>query len=164
MNRFDIARKGFEFQRSRTLGLLDKIEQEPNSAAILAYRPGPGRAHIAWQLMHIAVTEELFASERLLPNAVARHPDLVARFRGGSTPDENIPSAQEIRLALAESRARLLETLATFNEDQLTWIPPALAQRGLTLDDVLHLLAWHEAHHQGQAHLTVNLFKANQPQ
>lgn len=164
MDRFDIARKGFDFHRSRTLGLMDKIEQDPAAAAILGYRPGPGRAHIAWQLLHIAVTEELFASERLIPGATARHPDLVARFRGGSTPDDVIPTVREIRDLLAESRERLLETIATFSEEQLGWIPPALAQRALTLDDVLHLLGWHEAHHQGQAHLTFNLYKAANPQ
>jgi hypothetical protein len=28
------------------------------------------------------------------------------------------------------------------------------------LVDVLHILAWHEAHHQGQAHITLNLYRA----
>jgi len=25
---------------------------------------------------------------------------------------------------------------------------------------VLHIIAWHEPHHQGQAHITSNLYKA----
>ena len=41
------------------------IEAEPNARSVLAWRPGPGRAHIGWQLMHIGITEELFASDRL---------------------------------------------------------------------------------------------------
>jgi hypothetical protein len=24
--------------------------------------------------------------------------------------------------------------------------------------DVLHIIGWHEGHHQGQAHITLNLF------
>ena len=31
---------------ARTLGLLDKIAAEPDPAAVLGWRPGPGRAHI----------------------------------------------------------------------------------------------------------------------
>jgi len=30
----------------------------------------------------------------------------------------------------------------------------------LTVFDVFCILGWHEAHHQGQAHITFNLFKA----
>jgi len=55
----------------------------------------------------------------------------------------------------------LLATLAEFSDDQLGEIPPALAQRGWPLLTVLHVIAWHEGHHQGQAHLTLNLFKAS---
>lgn len=160
MNRFDVARKGFELNRTRTLALLDKVEQEPVPLAALGRRPGPGRAHLAWQLLHIAMTEELFATERLVPGTTPQYPELVARFRGGSTPDDDIPSAAEIRRLLQETREHLLATLATFREEQLSWISPALAQRGLTVDDVLDILSWHEAHHQGQAHLTFNLYKA----
>ena len=36
----------------------------------------------------------------------------------------------------------------------------ALAARKLTIRDVLHILSWHEAHHHGQAHLTLNLYRA----
>ena len=37
--------KGLAFARARTLGLLDKIEKESDSHAVLAWRPGPVRAH-----------------------------------------------------------------------------------------------------------------------
>ena len=39
-------------------------------------------------------------------------------------------------------------------------LPPGLKERGFTVAKVLHILSWHEAHHQGQAHITLNLFKA----
>jgi uncharacterized damage-inducible protein DinB len=149
-----------QFNRTRTLGLLDKIESEPDPQRVLGYRPGPGRAHIAWQLMHIAITEELFATERLTDQKAA-YADLVPRFKGGSTPDDNIPAAATIRQILNESREHLLATLGTFDDSRLDWMPPALAERKLSFLDVLHILAWHEGHHQGQAHITFNLFKAN---
>jgi len=147
-----------QFNRPRTLGLLDKIEQETNPQLVLGYRPSPGRAHIAWQLMHIGITEELFATERLTDKKPA-YADLVPRFKGGSTPDDEIPSAATIRQILNESRQHLLATLGTFGDEQLDWMPPALAERKSSLLDVLHVLAWHEGHHQGQAHITFNLHK-----
>ena len=86
-----------QFNRVRTLATLDRVEKEPNPQRALGWRPGPGRAHVAWQLMHVAITEELFATERLVPGAKPACADLVPRFRGGSTPDDEIPSAAQIR-------------------------------------------------------------------
>src|SRR5438477_9519321 len=104
----------YQFNRPRTLGLLDKIEQEEEPRKVLGWRPGPGRAHIAWQLMHIGITEELFATERLVVGAKPAFGDLVPRFKGGSTPDDDIPDAALIRRVLTESRAPLLQTVARF--------------------------------------------------
>jgi len=150
----------FQFNRPRTLGLLDKIEQEQEPEKILGWRPGPGRAHIAWQLMHIGVTEELFATERLFPGSKPAFSELIPRFKGGSTPDDEIPTAAVIRKVLTESRAHLLETLARFGDKDLGTIPEFFKERKLALVDVLHIIAWHEPHHQGQAHITSNLYKA----
>ena len=156
----------WQFNRPRTLGLLEKIEQEKEPQRVLGWRPGPGRAHIAWQLMHIGITEELFATERLVVGAKPAFADLVPRFKGGSTPDDEIPAASLIRRVLEESRAHLLETLKKFSEKDLGAAPEALPepmrQRIPTLQHVLHILAWHEPHHQGQAHITFNLWKASQ--
>ena len=129
-------------------------------------RHSPGRAHIAWQLMHIGITEELFATERLVAGAKPAFTDLVPRFRGGSTPDDEIPQAALIRRVLNESRAHLLETIGRFSDKDLGTMPEALPepmkQRKLLLVDILHIIAWHEPHHQGQAHITLNLFRATQ--
>jgi uncharacterized damage-inducible protein DinB len=151
-----------QFNRPRSLGLLDKIEQEKNPQQILGWRPGPGRAHIAWQLMHIGITEELFATERLVPGSKPAFTDLVPRFKGGSKPDDEIPSAAMIRQVLTESRAHLLDTLSRFGDKDLGTIPEAFKERKLALVDILFILAWHEPHHQGQAHITLNLYKATQ--
>ncbi len=144
------------FNRTRTLDLLDRIEKQLEPAAVLGWRPGAGRAHLAWQLMHIGITEEIFATERLNPEKPRAFEDLWPRFRGGSTPYDAIPSADEIRRVLGESREHLLDTLQRFCDEQLEEI--VLPQRGLTLRQVLHLIAWHEAHHQGQGHITLNLY------
>jgi hypothetical protein len=150
----------YHFNRPRTLGLLEKIEQEKDPQRILGWRPGPGRAHIAWQLTHIGITEELFATERLVPGAKPAFADLVPRFKGGSTPDDEIPQASLIRTVLEQSRAHLLETIARFSDKDLGTIPEGFKERKLALVDILHILAWHEPHHQGQAHITFNLFRA----
>jgi hypothetical protein len=150
----------FAFARPRTLAVLDKIEKEPNPQAILGWRPGPGRAHIAWQLTHIGITEELFATERLAPPSKPAFADLVPRFKGGSTPDDEIPSAALIRRVLDESRTHLLATLSKFSDSDLATIPEFFKERKLAIVDVLRLIAWHEGHHQGQAHITFNLYKA----
>ena len=151
----------YQFNRPRTLGLLDKIEQEKEPQKILGWRPGPGRAHIAWQLTHVGITEELFATERLAQSS-PDYADLVPRFKGGSTPDDEIPSAALIRRILNESRAHLLETLGRFGDKDLGTIPEAFKERKLALVEILQIIAWHEPHHQGQAHITLNLYKATQ--
>jgi uncharacterized damage-inducible protein DinB len=160
MTTTQILAAAYQLNRTRTLALLDTIEKLPDPRAALGWRPGPGRAHIAWQLMHIGVTEELFATERLAPHKPGAFTELWPRFRGGSTPDDNIPSAAEIRRVLAEGREHLLATLSDFGDDRLGEVPEALKERKLTIRDVLHILGWHEAHHQGQAHITLNLYKA----
>lgn len=149
------------FNRTRTLRTLDEIEKEADAQAALGFRAGPGRAHLAWQLMHIAITEDVFASERLAPNKKGKFEDVWPRFRGGSTPDDEIPTAEEIRTTLDQSREGLLETLAYYDDSRLEEIPPPLKSRNLTFRDVLLILSWHEAHHHGQAHLTFNLYKAS---
>jgi uncharacterized damage-inducible protein DinB len=155
--------KSYEFNRSRTLDLLSTIEKMPNSQAVLAWRPGPGRAHIGWQLMHVGITEEIFATERLAPEKAAAFTDLWPRFRGGSTPDDDVPSAETIRRILGETRAHLIGTLSGYGDDRLEEIPPALAARKMTVGTVLQIISWHEAHHHGQAHITLNLYRAAHP-
>ena len=50
---------------------------------------------------------------------VAGYPSLVGRFRGGSTPDDDIPSVDEILDVLVNSRQHLLSTISTFDEADL---------------------------------------------
>lgn len=159
MSTISILIDNLRFLRIRTVGLLERIEKEADVRQALGYRPGPGRAPIAWQLMHIGITEEIFATERLAPDKARAMEVLWPRYRGGSTPDDQIPAAEEIREVLNQSRAHLLDTLGRFSDADLGWIPESLKERKLTLLDVLHILGFHEAHHQGQAHLSLNLYQ-----
>ncbi len=161
MSTTELLIKNLEFARARTLGFLDGIEKEPDPQGALSWRPGPGRAHVGWQLMHIAITEEIFATERLAPEKEARWKELWQRFRGGSTPDDDVPSAAMVRDVLKGAREHLLETLRGIGDDRLDEIPEALRERKIAVRDVFSLLAWHEAHHQGQSHLTWNLYKVS---
>lgn len=162
MHPFATYFKLFDFHRQRTLLTLDEVARQPDPAAVLGWRPGPGRAHIAWQLMHVGITEVLFATERLL-GTMPPYPELIPRFKGGSTPDDEIPAIELIQQVLADGRSHLLKTLEGFEAEDLPKIPKWFEQRGWTLERVLEVVAWHEAHHQGQAHLTLNLWKAGQP-
>jgi uncharacterized damage-inducible protein DinB len=145
--------------RDRTLGTLAAIEKLPDPQHALGWRPGPGRAHLGWQLLHIGVTEELFATERFL-GTTPGYQELLPRFRGGSTPDDILPTIDQIKDVLTHSRQHLLTTISTFTDKDLEVIPPALKERGLTIGKALLILSWHEAHHQGQSHITLNLYKA----
>jgi len=162
MSTFETFRQAYEFNRARTLGVLERVEKTADPLACLAWRPGQGRAHVAWQLTHIGVTEAIFAAERLATKE-GRFRPLWDRFKGGSTPDDRIPSAAEIRDVLAGGREDLLATLAEKTESQLDEVVWEMKDgRKLTLRGVLQIISWHEAHHQGQAHLTLNLFDAAQ--
>jgi uncharacterized damage-inducible protein DinB len=146
-----------DFNRQKTLALLDNLAKQPNVPAILGWRPGPGRAHVAWQLMHIAATDDRHVHVRMT-GGQPQEPELVRRFAGGSVPDDAIPTLEEIRRYLTAQRAEVLghckkvpdSALPTKPSDQAPW----------TYQEWLKVLAWHEAHHQGQAHITFNLYQA----
>src|SRR5262245_18276603 len=93
-----------DFARCRLLGSIETIEksvQDPDQ--VLRWRPGPGRAHIGWQLMHCAATHHrhLYAT---LQGMKIPDEKLVADFAGGSTPsDENVPSLSTIKSRLAST-------------------------------------------------------------
>lgn len=149
----------WEFNRVKTLATLTEIEKNSDPKLVLGWRPGIGRAHIAWQLLHVAITEELFATARLSGTEPA-FADLVPRFKGGSVPDDEIASPSVIRETLQQSREHLLAAVSKLSDSQLDQVLPSFADRGWTMRTFLHIVAWHESHHQGQSHLTLNMYKA----
>jgi hypothetical protein len=131
----------------------------PDPAGALGWRPGPGRAHVAWQLMHVAATDDRHLNVRMRGGEAAE-PEFVRRFAGGSTPDDQIPPARLIREYLTTQREALLAHLRALSEADLERKPNE--QAPWTYREWVEVLAWHEGHHQGQAHLTLNLYKAGQ--
>jgi uncharacterized damage-inducible protein DinB len=49
--------------------------------------------------------------------------------------------------------------LSKIKDDELETIRPWYQERGWTLRRLMQILVWHESHHQGQAHLNLNLWK-----
>src|SRR4051794_11274526 len=136
-----------DFARSRLLGILDTIEksgQDPQK--VLAWRPGPGRAHIGWQAMHCAATHDRYLNVGV-KGGQPTDPALVAGFAGGTTPsDENVPSLAAIRAALETHYKPFRDYVATITPEELE----RKMASGRTVGESVVLLAWHEGHTQGQ--------------
>jgi uncharacterized damage-inducible protein DinB len=148
-----------DFSRKKTLDLLENIAKLPNADKVLSWRPGPGRAHIAWQLMHIAATDDRHVHVRM-QGGEPQQADYVRRFAGGSVVDDNIPGIDTIRQYLAQQRQELTRKLESVPDADLNQKPNA--QAPWTYNEWVRVLTTHEAHHHGQAHLTLNLYRATQ--
>jgi hypothetical protein len=146
-----------DFSRQKTLSLLESLAKDANVQKILGWRPAPGRAHIAWQLMHIAATDDRHIHVRML-GGQPQEAEYVRRFAGGSTPDDDVPALEEIRRYLTAQRKELLAHLCTIDDSALDHKPNE--QAPWTYREWIKVLSWHEGHHQGQAHLTLNLYRA----
>jgi uncharacterized damage-inducible protein DinB len=146
-----------DFNRSKTLAFIDGRAKVGDVQKALAFRPGPGRAHLAWQLMHIAATDDRHVHVRML-GGQPQEPKFVERFAGGSTPDDDIPSLEAIKSYLLTQRNELLAHLKSLPDSALKTKPNE--QAPWTYQEWVKVLAFHEGHHQGQAHLTLNLYKA----
>jgi uncharacterized damage-inducible protein DinB len=150
-------RSMLEFVRKKTFDTLEAIAKRPDARELLGWRPGPGRAHVGWQLMHIGATDDRHLGIRM-KGGDAANPENVKRFAGGSTPDENVPTVDEIRRYLTERRTAMLDHLTSLSDADLAKKPND--QAPWIYEEWFRVLIWHEAHHQGQAHLTINLYKS----
>lgn len=150
-----------DFSRSRLLGTLDAIEKSGQPAAqVLGYRPGPGRAHIGWQFMHCAATHDRYLNVRLL-NGKEKDTALVSTYGGGSTPsDTAVPTFADIRSKLEQTFAPFRQFIVSASEADFQK-PVSFPNNTIkSVSESVLLMAWHEAHHQGQIHLTWNMYKA----
>jgi hypothetical protein len=155
-----------DFARSRLLGILATIEKTAAERGIpvqqiLAWRPAPGRAHIGWQAIHCAATHDKYLNVNLLGKAVPRDAALLANFGGGTTPsDEKVPDLATIRQALESAYTPFRDYVSGLDAPALAKTIPGPNNTQRTIAEAITLLTWHEAHHQGQIHLTWNLYKA----
>jgi hypothetical protein len=147
-----------DFSHTRLLDELTTIEKSgEDMKKVLAWRPGPGRAHLGWQFTHCAATHERYVKKQTNEPMDER---LVADFAGGSTPsDSNVPTVETIR-PLLESKYQAFKAWVSklTPEEMARSVPVGKTQR--TIQETIVLLTWHEAHHHGQIHLTWNLYKA----
>jgi hypothetical protein len=146
-----------DFSRTRLLDELNTIEKSgQDMGKVLAWRPGPGRAHLGWQFAHCAATHERYLKRQTNEPMDEK---LVAEFAGGSTPsDGNVPTVAVIRELLDSKYAAFRKWVAALTaEDLARLIPLGKTQR--TVEETILLLVWHEAHHHGQIHLTWNCYK-----
>ncbi len=157
----DTLLAGMEFSRGRLLGILETIEKSGQDLGkVLAWRPGPGRAHIGWQAMHCAATHDRYLNVGMLQGS-PKDEALVANFAGGTTPsDSNVPNLAVIRQKLAASYEPLKKYVSEQTPQSLDRQITAPGGKTRSVAEAVTLLTWHEAHHQGQIHLTWNLYKA----
>lgn len=149
-----------DFAHARLLGSLEAITRFPEPAEALAFRPGVGRAHCAWQFMHIAATLDKYV--HFIQGRDPGDPELITRYGGGSTPsDERIPSVEEIRSVLERDFALFRGFIAAQTADTLAQQVNTPGNRQRTIQEAIVLLTWHDTHHQGQIHLTLNMYKAS---
>jgi DinB superfamily len=147
-----------DFGRGRLLASLDAAEKlVPGKVnEVLAWRPGPGRAHIGWQALHCAATHDRYLHKLVLKTEPA-FPDLANNYGGGSTPVDVVPDLAHIREMLEKTIVPFRKALLEQDYSVVLTMPNGTTR---TVGESFLLLAWHEAHHQGQIHLTLNMYKA----
>jgi len=162
MTETNILIEQHKYARMRLLKTLEEIEQSGIAKEAIHWSMpfGKGRAHIGWQMLHCAATLDRYLNVRILQGQ-PRNAELVASYAGGSESNVDlIVTPQQIRMALEETSAPYFEYFLKLDPAKLREKPHADADR--THLDILFLLNWHEAHHQGQCHIIWNSFKAIQ--
>jgi len=148
-----------EMSHRRLLDELASIENSGQGAKALAWRPGPGRVHLGWQFMHCASAQEKFLKVWFLDEKADEQ--MLKDFASNSTAsDAKVPSLSAIRAALDSKYAALKSWLEAQPPETLMRLVPARVTKQRTVADAILHLAWHEAQHHGQIHLTWNLYKA----
>lgn len=150
-----LVKSQLEFSRQSTGKMLDEMEKTGRADEILAWRAGPGRAPIGWQIMHLASTEDRMA--RAIGGRALASEKYAEDFKSGKPPSDWIPKMSETRKYLADSRASLSAAIDSFDMARITEKPSDFP---FNYERMFQILIWHEPHHQGQAHATFNLFKA----
>jgi hypothetical protein len=147
-----------DYTRARLLATLDAIEKSGRPVdAVLSWRPAPGRAHAAWQALHCAATHDKYVN-RIILSGTDADAHLVRNYGGGSTPADNDPhTLADIRAALARHIEPIFNLLKNGQDLSRTFTLPNGQTR--SVGEAVMFLAWHEAHHQGQIHLTWNLYQ-----
>ena len=146
-----------EINRKRVNGLLEKIEKTGQAEKILAWRPASGRAPIGWQIMHICATEDIFLNKNFLKQKTL-NPAYSEAYASGKPAGDKVPTLAEIRKYMDATRKPLKTFIENFDYSKMDTKPPG--EENWTFRRSLQSVITHEPHHQGQAHITFNIYKA----
>lgn len=161
MSQLSALQSCLDMNMNRVIAQVEAVAGNPDLQNFLSWRIAPGRAHAAWQWTHIAVTEELFACDRLVTaHERAKYKDYWDRFRGGSSPsDTDVPSFETILKMLKDAHETLRETLKTFTDEDLDTKTMSVRDNNQSLRMWIQIMIYHSAHHHGQVHALLNVFK-----
>lgn len=153
----DLVLHQMTYNRNATREVLTGMEKTGQFEKALLFRPPTGRASIAFQLMHIAASDDVLLAENLAiqPPVSLAYIDAYAR---GKKPPEKHPSRADIEAYLKKTSDALRAHIRAMKPGDLGKKPHAKSWG--TNFEMLQSVIFHEAHHQGQAHLTLNIFKA----
>ena len=150
-----------KFIRTRFLQLLQEIENSGKEKEALHFQISQGtskRAHIGWQMLHIAATFDRYTQFRILEKDVLDK-KLVENYGFGSKPDPLLlTSSEEIRSKLLEFTNIYYDLFTHLDLESLDVPPHPRFDR--TYKEILFLMNWHEAEHSGQCQIIWNTFKS----
>ena len=143
---------GLEFRKPAVLRLIEPLTDEQ-----MAWRPGPDRNSVAWQLWHIPEVEDNWVRDKLLGEA-KRYP-----FGCSVREASNYPAKAELLRYLDEVRALTHQRLLALAPADFAK-PLADEHFGnLMVRDLWAGLVTSFAWHAGQIALTVGLLRGNAP-
>ncbi len=159
MKEIDSLIEQLYFGHRRTKNFFTQLKEVNYCKEALYWRMpfGEGRAHIGWQLIHIAATYHKF-SHYGNPN-LELDEKFLNEFGHGSRPDEKkIFLLSEIESIYQKEFDKFINTYQNFPEEKLSLQAHPSNER--THRENLYLMIWHEASHLGQCQITWNSFRA----
>ena len=160
MNEIQSLLEQHKFIRNRLVKLLYEIQSSGHKDALAWMMPfGKGRAHIAWQMMHCAATIEKYLHVKL-ENAEPEDQKLVENYAGGSIPNpHDKTSVESIVKNLDKTILPYYDFFNHLDPSRIGEHPPGSPDR--TYREILYLLNFHEASHEGQCRIIWNSYKAD---
>lgn len=158
MKEMDSIIEQLYFGDKRVKNFFTQLGEAPYHMEALYWRMpfGKGRAHIGWQLMHIAATYHKFAHYGN-PNLELEE-KFLQDFGHGSKPDEKkIFSLSEIQSIYQKEFDKFINAYRNFTDEQLSLQAHPTPR---THRENLYLMIWHTPTHIGQCQITWNSFRA----
>lgn len=140
-----------------TRQMSERMLADFKSPADWVYQVHANCNHALWFVGHMTSTDNFLLS-LIAPEQTRQIEGLAARFGMGSQPTNNVadyPAAEVVLADMRERRAKLLEVLDGFSEEDLSRPTPKGAPDFLPdFASVFELAIWHEGIHSGQLTVT----------